>query len=91
MDEYTIFDSLVYTQEGKVMSYFYSVSDRMDSDSVYTSAMLDVFHTDLLNNVRQNIGLHELREHGVTFRYVYSSKTTHKQYMSFEYTPEDYK
>lgn len=91
MDEYTVLDSLVYTPKDKVMSYYYTVSDLMDTDSVYTSAMLDIFNTDLLNNVRQNIGLHELREHCVTFRYVYSSKTTHKQYMTFEYASKDYK
>ena len=91
MDEYTVLDSLVYVPDGKVMTYYYSVSDRMDTDSVYDSKMLDVFHTSLLSNIRQNTGLLELKEHSVTFKYVYSSSTNDKIYMSYIFAPCDYK
>lgn len=91
MDEYTALDSLVYTPEGRIMSYYYSVSDKMDCDSVYDAEMLDVFHTSLLSNIRQNTGLLELKEHSVTFRYIYSSASDDKTYMSFIFAPCDYK
>ncbi len=90
MDKYTILDSMVYHPTGRVMVYHYSVSDKMDVDSVYTSSMIDLFDTNLLNNICQNPGLNELKQHAVTFRYIYSSKTRDVEYMSFTYAPEDY-
>ncbi len=91
MDQYTVLDSMKYIPTGRTMVFFYSVSDRMDVDSVYSTELLDVFDVNLLNNIRQNPGLVELKEHAVTFRYIYSSQTTGKEYMVFNYTPEKYK
>ena len=91
MDEYTVLDSLVYDTEGRMMSYYYSVSGKLDVDSIYNSKLLSVFHANLLDNIRQNIGLHELKEHGTTFHYTYYSSTKATEYMSFIFTPEDYK
>lgn len=90
MDKYTVLDSMVYHPIDRMMVYHYSVSDNMDVDSVYTSSMIDLFDTNLLNNICQNPGLNELKQHAVTFRYVYSSKTNGVKYMSFTYAPEDY-
>ena len=61
MDEYTVLDSLVYDTEGRMMSYYYSVSRKLDVDSIYNSKLLSVFHANLLDNIRQNIRLHELK------------------------------
>lgn len=91
MDEFTVLDSLVYEPETRVMSYYYSVSGRLDTDSVYNSKLIGVFHTNLLDNIRQNVGLLELKEHATTFRYTYYSSVNAKEYMSFIFTPEDYK
>lgn len=91
MDEYTQLDSLVYVQKGRVMTYYYSVSGRLDTDSVYNSDLIDAFHTSLLANIKQNTGLIELKDHSVTFRYNYSSSTKDKEYMSFIFSPGDYK
>ncbi len=90
MDQYTVLDSMVYVSASRTMVYHYSVSDKMDVDSVYTTQMIDLFDTNLLNNVRQNPGLNELKEHAVTFHYIYSSQTNGKEYMSFTYTPDKY-
>ena len=91
MDEYTVLDSLVYDTEGRMMSYYYSVSGKLDVDSIYNSKLLSVFHANLLDNIRQNIGLHELKEYATTFHYTYYSSTKATEYMSFIFTPEDYK
>ena len=91
MDPYTVLDSMVYVPGTRTMSYHYSMSGKMDTSSVYNEAMKDMFYTDLLDNIRQNPGLNELKEHGVTFRYVYSSgKDASTEYMSFTYPPADY-
>lgn len=91
MDEFTVLDSLVYEPETRVMSYYYSVSGRLDTDSVYNSKLISLFHINLLDNIRQNVGLLELKEHATTFRYIYYSSVNTKEYMSFIFTPEDYK
>lgn len=90
MDKYTVLDSMVYHPEGRIMSYYYSVSDKMDADSIYTASMKDLFDASLLNNIRHNPGLNELKEHAVTFSYIYSSKTCGTVYMSFIYGPDMY-
>ncbi len=90
MDQYTVLDSMVYVSANRTMVYHYSVSDKMDVDSVYTAQMIDLFDTNLLNNLRQNPGLNELKEHAVTFHYMYTSQTNGKKYMSFTYTPDQY-
>lgn len=90
MDEYTVLDSMAYSADGRTMSYYYSVSGKMDVDTLYTSAMKGLFDTSLLNNIRHNPGLNELKEHDVTFRYTYYSRTNGDVYMSFRYTPDQY-
>ena len=90
MDEYTILDSLVYSEKERVMSYHYSVSSLMDTTAVYTTELLNIFHSNLLDNIKQNVRLMELKQHGVTFRYTYVSSTDAREYMSFLFTPEDY-
>lgn len=91
MDTYTVLDSIVYVMEDKTMSYYYSVSDKLDNDSIYTDVFLNVFHTDLLNNIRENIGLVELKQNYVRFKYIYYSSTSKKEYMSFCFEPEMYR
>ncbi len=90
MDKYTMLDSMVYSRQGRVMSYYYTVSDAMDTDSIYTSKIRDIFDASLINNIRQNASLTELKEHKVTFTYIYTSKATGKKYMTFTYKPEQY-
>jgi hypothetical protein len=91
MDTYTVLDSIVYAMEDKTMSYYYSVSDKLDNDSIYTDVFLNVFHTDLLNNLRDNIGLVELKQNYARFKYIYYSSTSKKEYMSFCFEPEMYR
>ena len=91
MDKYTMLDSLVYDIDGRVMRYHYSMSGLMDTVSAYTSEMEALFHANLLDNIRQNTGLIELKEHGVTFKYSYHSSTGTIKYMDFTFTPEDYR
>ena len=91
MDTYTVLDSIVYAKEDKTMSYYYSVSDKLDNDSIYTDVFLNVFHTDLLNNLRDNIGLVELKQNYVRFKYIYYSSTSKKEYMLFCFEPEMYR
>jgi hypothetical protein len=52
--------------------------------------MLSLFHSNLLDNIRHNIGLIELKQHAVTFHYPYVSSTGKTEYMSFTFTPKDY-
>jgi hypothetical protein len=90
MDQYTMLDSMVYHIDGKVMSYHYSLSGVMDTDSIHNSTTYNAFHDMLLNNILQNTGLHELRQHNVSFQYIYISSTTGKEYMRLNFTPSDY-
>jgi hypothetical protein len=91
MDKYTVLDSLVYDIEGRVMRYHYSVSGVMDTASAYNSEMRALFHTNLLDNIRQNTGYIELKEHEVTFQYCYHSSTDTIVYMNFIFAPHDYR
>lgn len=90
MDQYTMLDSMVYHIDGKIMSYHYSLSGVMDTDSTHNTITYNAFHEMLLNNILQNTGLHELRQHHVSFQYIYTSSTTGKEYMRFNFTPSDY-
>lgn len=91
MDNYTVLDSMVYNPSETTMSYYYSVSEKLDNDSVYNDIFINVFYTDLLNNLNDNIGLIELKKNNVHFRYIYYSSTSKKIYMNFMFKPEDYK
>jgi hypothetical protein len=90
MDKYTVLDSLIYDIEGRVMTYYYSVSGILDSNSVYSSEFLAEFHSNLLDNIQHNAGLVDLKKHAVTFRYNYASSTSSKVYMSFTIGPSTY-
>lgn len=90
MDKYTVLDSMVYHPDGRIMTYHYSVSDKMDVDSIYTPTMTSLFDASLLNNIRHNPGLKELKEHKITFSYIYASRTNGTVYMTFTYAPDRY-
>lgn len=91
MDKYTILDSMVYTIASKRMTYYYSLSGVMDNDSVFSSELLNIFHADLLSNLKNNMGLHELKNNDVSFSYQYYSSTKEgHRYMSFDFSPIDY-
>ena len=90
MDQYTMLDSLVYNPSQTTLTYHYSVSDLLDNDSIYTDAFRGIFHTKLLDNILNNVGLIELKENNVSFRYIFYSSTTQQQFMQFFYTSEEY-
>ena len=91
MDDYTVLDSMVYNSSETTMLYYYSVCDKLDNDSVYNDVFINVFYTDLLNNLKDNLGLLELKKNNVHFKYVYYSSITKKTYMNFMFTADDYK
>lgn len=93
LDPYTVLDSLTYTfnDSMRVHACYYSLSDMLDTDSVYNSDVVEGFRENVLNDIRTNLNYRRLREHGVTFAYHYRSATNpEKEYVQLTFTPEDY-
>lgn len=91
MDDYTMLDSMVYVAEGRILNYYYLLQDSNvtdDGQRLRLKAFLEEIH---LENLKQNLAFHDLKEHNVCFRYHYSSSSTKEEIMLIELTPNDYK
>lgn len=82
---------MVFVDEPVGFNYWYTVSGRMDADSIYADSRgVQDYHEQLLQSVRSDIGLRQCKERHFTFTYIYRSASTGKILMEQVITPEDY-
>lgn len=70
----TVLDSLTYDQQKNIYSLHYSVSC---SNEQALREKGNMMHQLLLNELRNNVSYKEVKDHRVTFRYIYRSQQNH--------------
>lgn len=91
MDACTRMDSVCYDIKSRTLTEYYTVSDKLDVDSIYTDEQLiSTFNETLLKGLKSSIQLKQYKDEGITFRYTYRSLSTGKTRLELTFTPEDY-
>jgi len=91
VDPYTRLDSAGYDIKTRTISYYYTVQELLDNDSIYTEDLVESFHEDILKGLKNSIQMKPYKDEGITFRYNYRSLTTGKVLLDLTFTKEDYK
>ena len=91
MDDCTRMDSVCYDIESRTMTEYYTVMNDLDVDSLYADEeLIGTFNETLLKGLKSSIQLKPYKDENITFRYIYRSLSTGKQYLELTFTPEDY-
>jgi len=80
----------VFSIPKRTYYYNYTVNGYLDTDSLYTKELHDMFHEDLLSNIKNSIQLKGCKDAGVTFCYRYYSDRSGKLLMVQKFTRKDY-
>lgn len=91
VDPCTRLDSASYDIETRTLSYFYTVQDELDNESIYSNEdMTSSFHDTILKGLRGSLQMKPYKDEGITFCYDYYSISSGKKLFNLTFTPEDY-
>lgn len=91
IDPYTTMDSARYDIDTRTYTYYYTVRDFMDNDSIYTEEVLENFRQKVISELRTSISVKSYKDSGLTFAYEYHSDKSGKTLVHMEFTKEEYK
>lgn len=78
-----VLDSLTYDAGQNCNTYYYSVHDELDNDSIF-QAEAENFKAVLSSQIANSVELKEKKDHGTLLRYVYTSASTGKTLLEFK-------
>ena len=90
VDESIRMDSICYDIQDRTLTEYYTVTDRLDNDSIYTETLVEAYQEMLLKGLKNSIQWKVYKDEGITFRYDYRSATTGKVLLELTFTKEDY-
>ena len=90
IDEYTIMDSKEFSVEDTTLIFNYTVRDRLDDKSIYSSLLVEEFREKTLMSLKVDLSCKSMKERGIKFSYRYHSETTGEILLSITFTREDY-
>lgn len=91
VDRFTTLDSCSFDIINRTYYYDYTVHGDLDVDSLYTNDLHDLFHNQLLADIKNSITLKNCKDAGLTFCYRYHSDRTGKLRMVQKITENEYK
>ena len=89
IDKETTLDSMAYHESDNTLYYYYALSGTLD-DSKKISELKDKVMKSQLETVKNSVELRKYKEWGLSFCYVYYSKTSHDLLLNMKFTKEQY-
>ncbi len=89
-DGIVVCDSMAYTSTPAGFTYYYHVSDILDSPDAFTSETAGGLRGMMLESLQQNITLKAYKERGMCFTYTFLSGSTGATLFEVVFTPDDY-
>ena len=83
-------DSICYDIESRTLTEYYTVSDKLDNDTMYTEEVVDDYRKGLLKELKGSIQMKPQKDESINFRYLYRSISTGDVLFELTFTPEDY-
>ena len=84
-------DSVCYDIESRTLTEYYTFSDALDNDSLYTEEVIDDYRKGLLKELKGSIQMKPQKDESINFSYNYRSISTGNVLFELTFTPEDYK
>ena len=90
IDEYTIMDSKEFSIEDTTLIFNYTVRDKLDDKSIYTSLLIEEFREKTLMSLKGDLSSKAMKEKGIKFSYRYRSESSGETLLDITFTREDY-
>ena len=91
MDPGTRLDSAVYDIPTHTLSYYYTVQNDLDDESIYENEDLtSSFRSNMLKGLKGSLPMKPYKDEGITFHYAYRSISSGKTLYELTFTSEDY-
>ncbi|GEM_PF-1628773 len=90
IDDCTILDSVVFDMKTRTQNHYYTFTDNMDDESIFTDYIIADIRESMLKSIRNEIKLKKQMEAKINFGYIYRSKGTGKKLLDITFTPNDY-
>lgn len=90
IDDCTMLDSIAYDIKTRTQNHYYTFSDMMDDESIFTDNFLADIRESMLKNLRNEIKLKKQMEAGISFGYHYRSASTGKTLLKIIFSKKDY-
>ncbi|MBQ8099059.1 MAG: hypothetical protein IJ244_06000 [Bacteroidaceae bacterium] len=82
-------DSIAYLPSEKALCYYYTFSDELDDTEAIRQGEPE-FRNALKAEIISSIELKKYKDHGVTFKYIYFSSSSHEVLLEEIFTKKDY-
>ena len=89
IDKETTLDSMTYHQSDNTLFYYYSLIGSLDNAQKINNLRPQIIKNQL-ETVKNSIELRKYKEWGISFCYIYFSKTSHKLLLNMKFTKEQY-
>lgn len=90
VDDCTTLDSITYHIPTRTQSHYYTFSDAMDDETIFTDNFIADIRESMLKSLRNEIKLKKQMEAGISFSYVYRSASTGKTLLNITFHKADY-
>lgn len=84
-----VLDSMTYAPSLRCLNYYYTLSGKID-DAKLIKNNESLFREQLLSSITNSVELKRPKSEGISFRYIYTSKSTRKQLLSVTIRKEEY-
>ena len=89
IDEETTLDSMAYHKSDNTLYYYYSLAGSLDNAQKINNLKSQITKNQL-GTVKNSVELRKYKEWGISFCYIYFSKTSHKLLLNMKFTKEQY-
>ena len=89
IDKETTLDSMAYHKSNNTLYYYYSLVGSLDNAKKINNLKAQITKNQL-ETVKNSVELRKYKEWGISFCYIYFSKTSHKLLLNMKFTKEEY-
>ena len=89
IDKETTLDSMTYQKSDNTLYYYYSLTGSLDNPQKINNLKYQITKNQL-ETVKNSVELRKYKEWGISFCYIYFSKTSHKLLLNMKFAKEQY-
>ena len=90
VDNFTMLDSMSFDIDKHTLTYYYSLHDALDYDSLYSDDVVAAHRNTLIRDIKNSVTLKDVKNEKVNFTCIYLSASTGKTLLKYEIQASEY-
>ena len=90
VDDFTMLDSMSFDIEKHTLTYYYSLHEALDYDSLYSDDVVAAHRNTLIKDIKNSVTLKDVKKEKVNFTCIYLSASTGKTLLKYEIQAKEY-